>query len=119
MNKIHYIKRQKLPRKSVKQFIKQQGWRNVKQINLENIELQFIPTTYKKTCIVLLEVNNEFWYSETFDKLIKELGVKKANTILDAHQIVYGDNLEQLTITTIEGKYSISDWGKVTIIKDE
>lgn len=119
MNKIHYIKRQKLPRKSVKQFIKQQGWRNVKQIDLENIELQFIPTAYKKTCIVLLEVNNEFWYSETFDKFIKEIGKTKAETVLDFIATDYSVTLISITLNSINSKYVISDWGKVTIIEDE
>lgn len=119
MNKIHYIKNQKLPTKTVKHYVKQEGWKRSKQIDLYKIELQLIPTAYKKTCIVLLEVNNEYWYSETFDKFIKSIGLTKTNSIVDFLQVVYGDKLENVHINTTNSNYTISDWGKVKIIEDE
>ena len=119
MNKIHFIKNQKLPTKTVKHYVKQEGWKRSKQIDLYKIELQLIPTTYKKTCIVLLEVNNEYWYSETFDKFIKDIGKTKAETILDFTTIEYLNKLERVITTTTNFSCIISDWGKIKIIEDE
>jgi hypothetical protein len=118
MNKIHFIKNQKLATKVNKYVVKGEGWRKRKIVDVNNINLQLIPTTYKKTCIVLLEVNNEYWYSETFDKFIKSIGKTKAEAILDFIQVVYGDKLENVYIGTINSNYTISDWGKVKVIEE-
>lgn len=119
MNKIHYIKRQVLPKTTIKKFVKCEGWKRRKIIDIDNIELLFIPTSYKKTCIVLLEVNEEYWYSETFDKFIKSIGKTKAEAILDFIQVVYGDKLENVSIDTTNSNYLINDWGRVRIIENE
>jgi len=109
-----YIKRQKLPR-----IKDEKGYNTYNIVDKDNITLNFIETKYMKSCIVLLDIENEFYYSETFNKFYKTLNEEERNNLISITTYVLYLTLKQISIIEDRFSYVISDWGKIKMIYNE
>jgi len=113
--KVLCLKKQILPKKTIKEVIKGEGIKKRRIVDLEKLNLILIETSFKKSAIIIIQINNTYLYSETFDKFYKNLNNKDRINL--KNNSIFSD--KHLVITTNVGKYVIGDWGKVKIIPYE